>query len=452
MTGFEFRKRRAHPVLTGIVIAAENESALLEVRRLFNNSAHHVHKPVIKAYWEHQKIEDEKARRKKEEKALQLWTKLVHGLRIRQRLQAEYADRIPAKKKQTRKVVSASSRTGNAARSQRSSLGVTDGAGESQRMESDESQMDEHDDDIIEEAGEHENDPGPGGFLVDADDVVQAFNLPKYNPLILESSNNLFVLGGGKRLQLQAEADRARVTNDDVQEQIDYATYDLEDHEVEEPPLSDGTMDVDVDVESGDVDGGDAVGATKGITSMQEMMDAHSRQHGEEGGVNDSVDQAQISAEGANDAKSRLRLPARSRSPVATSSTRRSSRAVSLRKRRVTRVDDGGSEADGEHQKDVTSDWEALDEGDDPDMDAGSVDDEEDDDDDTFGSRKRKAKVSPSKQSIRKRARGGSTAKGKTTARTRGQAQTRSPTKDTKAVAAAPTDRVLRSRRSAVNP
>lgn len=31
-TGFEFRNRRAIPILTGIVIAAENESAFLEVR------------------------------------------------------------------------------------------------------------------------------------------------------------------------------------------------------------------------------------------------------------------------------------------------------------------------------------------------------------------------------------------------------------------------------------
>ena len=31
-TGFEFKKRRAFPVITGIVIAAENEEALLEVR------------------------------------------------------------------------------------------------------------------------------------------------------------------------------------------------------------------------------------------------------------------------------------------------------------------------------------------------------------------------------------------------------------------------------------
>lgn len=31
-TGFEFKKRRAFPVITGIVVATENEEATLEVR------------------------------------------------------------------------------------------------------------------------------------------------------------------------------------------------------------------------------------------------------------------------------------------------------------------------------------------------------------------------------------------------------------------------------------
>ena len=35
-TGFEFKKRRAFPVLTGVVVAAENEAALLEVRIRFS--------------------------------------------------------------------------------------------------------------------------------------------------------------------------------------------------------------------------------------------------------------------------------------------------------------------------------------------------------------------------------------------------------------------------------
>ncbi|KAH9931640.1 Rad4-domain-containing protein [Epithele typhae] len=77
VVGFEFRKRRAFPVVTGVVVAAENESALLE------------------AYWETEKAAEAKRRAKKQEQILKRWTKLVHGLRIRQRLIEQYADRTP---------------------------------------------------------------------------------------------------------------------------------------------------------------------------------------------------------------------------------------------------------------------------------------------------------------------------------------------------------------------
>lgn len=35
-TGFEFKKRRAFPIVEGVVVAADNESILLEVRRWIN--------------------------------------------------------------------------------------------------------------------------------------------------------------------------------------------------------------------------------------------------------------------------------------------------------------------------------------------------------------------------------------------------------------------------------
>ena len=34
-TGFEFKKRRAYPILKGIVVAAENEDVILEVCSFF---------------------------------------------------------------------------------------------------------------------------------------------------------------------------------------------------------------------------------------------------------------------------------------------------------------------------------------------------------------------------------------------------------------------------------
>ena len=104
-TGFEFKKRRAFPVITGIVIAEENESALLEVRIphacpdpatfwLTSFCAH------LKAYWEAEQAAEAKRRAKREEQVLKRWTKLVQGLRIRQRLVEQYADRAPAEDSQ----------------------------------------------------------------------------------------------------------------------------------------------------------------------------------------------------------------------------------------------------------------------------------------------------------------------------------------------------------------
>lgn len=74
-TGFEFKKRRAFPVLTGIVVAAENEEAILE------------------AYWEHENDAAEKEKTKRHDAVIKRWTRLIQGLRIRKRLQEQYAGR-----------------------------------------------------------------------------------------------------------------------------------------------------------------------------------------------------------------------------------------------------------------------------------------------------------------------------------------------------------------------
>uniref|UniRef100_A0A0W0EXG9 Rad4-domain-containing protein n=1 Tax=Moniliophthora roreri TaxID=221103 RepID=A0A0W0EXG9_MONRR len=72
VTGFEFRKRRATPVVSGVVVAEENEGVLLE------------------AYYEAEKDASERAKRKREEKVLKLWTRLITGLRVRKRLVEQY--------------------------------------------------------------------------------------------------------------------------------------------------------------------------------------------------------------------------------------------------------------------------------------------------------------------------------------------------------------------------
>lgn len=73
-TGFEFGKQRAVPVLTGVVVAEENES-------------------LVRDAW---RAEQAEQKRKEDTKrtglALQWWRKMLFGLRIVERMQKEYAD------------------------------------------------------------------------------------------------------------------------------------------------------------------------------------------------------------------------------------------------------------------------------------------------------------------------------------------------------------------------
>ncbi|KAK4687165.1 xeroderma pigmentosum group C-complementing protein, partial [Tremellales sp. Uapishka_1] len=71
-TGFDFKKQRAIPVITGIVVAQDQEE------------------PVLEAYWVSAAAAEEKALVKKEEAAVKRWVKLINGLRVKARLQAEY--------------------------------------------------------------------------------------------------------------------------------------------------------------------------------------------------------------------------------------------------------------------------------------------------------------------------------------------------------------------------
>ncbi|KAG6919262.1 hypothetical protein DXG01_008058 [Tephrocybe rancida] len=130
VTGFEFKKRRAFPVLEGVVVAQENEAALLE------------------AYWEAEQDAEKKARIKREERVLKQWTRLVQGLRIRQRLQAQYATKPDAE-----------------AHSHEDGTYMESEPGTSK--------------DIIITMS-HPGVGAGGGFLVGADDVVQPFHLPKF--------------------------------------------------------------------------------------------------------------------------------------------------------------------------------------------------------------------------------------------------------------------------------
>lgn len=73
-TGFDFGHRMAVPILTGVVVAAENEHM------------------VIDAWEEQEEIKRQKEADKREKLALSMWKKFLNGLRIVKRIRAEYGD------------------------------------------------------------------------------------------------------------------------------------------------------------------------------------------------------------------------------------------------------------------------------------------------------------------------------------------------------------------------
>ncbi|KAG5219364.1 Rad4-domain-containing protein [Salix suchowensis] len=80
-TRFDFKNRRALPVVEGVVIAVENEDVLLET------------------YWEAEKEAEEKSHKQREERVVKRWKRLIQALQIRQRLQNQYQntrDEMPA--------------------------------------------------------------------------------------------------------------------------------------------------------------------------------------------------------------------------------------------------------------------------------------------------------------------------------------------------------------------
>ncbi|KAG9308862.1 hypothetical protein JVU11DRAFT_11321 [Chiua virens] len=125
VTGFEFRKRRAMPVIQGIVVAAENEDVIVE------------------ACLEAEQEAEEKARAKRLERACKRWIRLIHGLRIRERLQKEYA-------------------SGGA-----DNLEHPSPLQQQEPLRQQESWLDT------------DKSEQPGGYLTTADDVVEPFHLPR---------------------------------------------------------------------------------------------------------------------------------------------------------------------------------------------------------------------------------------------------------------------------------
>ncbi|CAA7262889.1 unnamed protein product [Cyclocybe aegerita] len=197
VTGFEFKKRRAFPILEGVVVAAENEATLLE------------------AFWEAEREADEKARIKKEDRVLKQWTRLIHGLRIRQRLQEQYGSG-----KQSGKQHRSGASTSKDAKGARDRL---DGSRES-------SPVADPDDDPSDSAG---------GFLAGADRVVAAFHLPKNTHIVLPSSAEASSFSttplretprvkGAGGLHAEMELEETDDDESEPREALELVTYDLE--------------------------------------------------------------------------------------------------------------------------------------------------------------------------------------------------------------------------------
>ncbi|PFH49962.1 hypothetical protein AMATHDRAFT_194065 [Amanita thiersii Skay4041] len=180
VTGFEFKKRRAFPVIEGVVIARENESALLE------------------AFWEAEKTAEEKARAKRKDQAIKRWTRLIQGLRIRQRLQEQYRN-APTSNQEPEEVKT----------------------------------TEERNEELTKDEDGSQPDPEPsgsgGGFLVEAGDVVQSFSLPRYQHVNLPFDP----IPHKPHKQPTNTEDKDKDGDDDIIIP-EYITYDIQPMEVDE--------------------------------------------------------------------------------------------------------------------------------------------------------------------------------------------------------------------------
>ncbi|KAI0301205.1 hypothetical protein B0F90DRAFT_1628752 [Multifurca ochricompacta] len=124
VTSFEFRKGKAFPVISGIVVAVPNEEVILE------------------AYWEAEHVAAQKEQEKRQQAVINRWTKLVQGLRIRQRIREQYG-----------------------------------GGGSNTLGKADDGNDNDNDDEGVHGDGGAQS--AGGGFITSVEDVVQPYNLPR---------------------------------------------------------------------------------------------------------------------------------------------------------------------------------------------------------------------------------------------------------------------------------
>lgn len=129
----------------------------------------------IQAFLEAEQEAEEKARLKKEERVLKQWSRLVHGLRIRERLQKQYADRADP---------DGAGDSGSSGKKKKKAnndvKGHTKRTNEEQLQSVEDSDVNKNDDQGDRTSqGIHTG----AGFLVEAGDVVQRYHLPKVRKL-----------------------------------------------------------------------------------------------------------------------------------------------------------------------------------------------------------------------------------------------------------------------------
>ncbi|SJX64980.1 related to RAD4-Excision repair protein [Sporisorium reilianum f. sp. reilianum] len=87
ITGFEFRKQRGMPKITGIVVAQHNAELVEE------------------AFWQQEQQDALKQQTKKMERAMKNWRKLINAVRIARRVKEQYGDKMAKKDGGSKKVV-----------------------------------------------------------------------------------------------------------------------------------------------------------------------------------------------------------------------------------------------------------------------------------------------------------------------------------------------------------
>lgn len=147
-TGFEFGKQRAVPVLTGVVVAKENES-------------------LVRDAW---RAEQAEQKRKEDTKrtglALQWWRKMLFGLRIVQRMQAEYAD-AGGEGDEVNPFVNKALREG------RREVAFDDGLGSGEEMEGGFFRPGHEEEEIPQSRVKKDEDAEGGGFFADDDEAKE---------------------------------------------------------------------------------------------------------------------------------------------------------------------------------------------------------------------------------------------------------------------------------------